>query len=224
MMNNIFQELIEKGVIVVNLDDILIFSGQTKEQHHAFVVQVLNILHKHQLYIKARKCMFGQPMVEYLGLILLEGCIEMDPVKVASVCDWLTSKNMTEVQSLIGFVNFYWCFIQDFSHAAKPLHQLTKKGEAWRWTKDEQKAFKELKWLITSVPFLVQPNQDTQFWLEMATSGYSTSAVLSQLYEDDKLCPIGFTSKSLSSSKRNYKSLIRNSWPSSKVWKNGGTS
>ena len=80
----------------------------------------------------------------------------MDPIKVGGIHDWLTLTSVTEVQSFIGLVNFYWWFIQGFLHVAKPLHQLTKKGEAWRWTKDEQEAFKELKRLITLTPILVQ--------------------------------------------------------------------
>jgi len=127
------------------MDDILIFGGQTKEQHHTIVVWVLNILHKHWLYLKAKKSMFGQSIVEYLGLILSEGHVEMDPIKVAGICDWPTPKNVTKVQSFVGFINFYWCFIQDFSHVSKPLHLLTKKGEVWQWTEDKQKAFEELK-------------------------------------------------------------------------------
>src|SRR5882672_10213409 len=146
--------------------------------------------------------MFGQPTVEYLSLILSEGCIEMDPVKVAGVQDWLTPRNVTEVQLFVGFVNFYWRFIQDFSHMAKPLHQLTKKGEAWKWAEDKQKAFEELKWLITLTPILAQPDQDAQFRLEMDASSYAMGAVLSQLCEDNKWHPVGFTSKSLSSAER----------------------
>ena len=46
-------------------------------------------------------------MVEYLGLVLSEGCMEMDPVKIARVRDWPTLKNITEVKSFMGFVNFY---------------------------------------------------------------------------------------------------------------------
>src|SRR5882672_10694967 len=129
----------------------------------------------------------------------------MDPVKVASIQDWLTPRNVTEVQSFVGFVNFYQQLIQYFSHMAKPLQQLTKKGVVWKWAEDKQKAFKELKWLITSTPILVQPDQDAQFWLEMDASSYATGAVLSQLCEDDKQHPVGFTSKSLSSAERNYK-------------------
>src|SRR5882724_3809290 len=205
MMNDIFRELIDEAVVVIYMDDILIFGGQTKEEHHTIVVWVLDILHRHRLYLKAEKCTFGQPMVEYLGLILSEGHVEMDPVKVAGIRDWLTPRNVTEVQSFIRFVNFYQRFIQDFSHVAKPLHQLTKKGEVWRWAGDKQKAFEELKWLITSTPILVQPDPDAYFRLETNASGYATGAVLSQLCEDDKWHPVGFTSKSLSSAKRNYK-------------------
>jgi len=62
MMNNIFRELIDEGVVVIYMDDILIFSGQTKEEHHTIVVQVPDILHRHQLYLKAGKCIFGKPM------------------------------------------------------------------------------------------------------------------------------------------------------------------
>src|SRR5467141_3521329 len=76
MMNDIFQELVDEGVVVIYMDNILSFSGQTKEEHHTIVVWVLDILHKHWLYLKAEKCMLRQPMVEYLGLILSEGRVE----------------------------------------------------------------------------------------------------------------------------------------------------
>ena len=52
------------------MNDILIFGGQTKEQHHAILIWVLDILHRYWVCLKAEKCTFGQPMVEYLGLIL----------------------------------------------------------------------------------------------------------------------------------------------------------
>jgi len=107
MMNDLFKELIDEGVVTIYMDDILIFGSQTKEQHHKIIVQVLNILCKHCLYLKSEKCTFEQPMVEHLGLILSEGHVEMDPVKVAGIQDWLTPWNMTKVQSFVGFVNFY---------------------------------------------------------------------------------------------------------------------
>src|SRR5882724_11206868 len=144
MMNNIFKEIINEEVVTIYTDNILIFGGQTWEQHHEIVVRVLNILHKHCLYLKAEKCTFEQPTVKYLGLILSEGHMEMDPVKVAGVQNWPTPRNVTEFQSFVRFVNFYRHFVQDFSHVAKPLHQLTKKGEEWQWADEEQASFKEL--------------------------------------------------------------------------------
>jgi len=55
----------------------------------------------------------------------------MDPVKVAGVCDWPTLENRTDVQAFIGFVNFYCCFIWDFSTIARPLFDLTHSDKAW---------------------------------------------------------------------------------------------
>ena len=90
------------------------------------------------------KCTFEQPTVEYLSLILSEGRMEMDPVKVAGVRDWPTPRNVTKVQSFVRFVHFYRHFVQYFSHVTKPLHQLTKKGEEWLWADEEQASFRNL--------------------------------------------------------------------------------
>jgi len=109
--------------------------------------------------------MFRQPTVEYLGLVLSEDWVEMDPVKVAGICDWPTLTSVTKVQSFVRFVNFYCQSIQDLLHVAMPLHQLTKKGEAWRWTKAKLEAFKEYKQLIMST---------MHFQLEMDASRYAT--------------------------------------------------
>ena len=65
----------------------------------------------------------------------------MDPVKVTGVRDWPTPKNVTEVQSFMGIVNFYYRFILEFSHVASPLYHLTKKAEPWQWTEPKEAAF-----------------------------------------------------------------------------------
>ena len=55
-----------------------------------------------------------------------------------------TPRNVTKVQLFVDFINFYWHFVQDFSNVTKSLHQLTKKGEMWRWTEYQQNTFEEL--------------------------------------------------------------------------------
>ena len=106
--------------------------------------------------------MFECITVEYLGLVLSEGHMEMDPIKIAKVRDWLTLMNVTEVQSFMSFVNFYHRFISEFSHVPSPLHCLTKKAEPWCWTKPKETAFQALKSLVvvTLTPILILPDQD----------------------------------------------------------------
>ena len=94
---------------------------------------MLQRLKEHKLYFKPEKCEFERSRIEYLGLIISEGQLEMDPVKVKGVTDWPEPKNRRGVQSFLGFVNFYRCFIQDFSHHTRPLFDLTQKDKKWEW-------------------------------------------------------------------------------------------
>ena len=100
------------------------------EHHRMVVTQVLDVLRRHRLYLKA-KCSFECSTVEYLGLVLSEGRVEMDPVKITGIWDWLTPKNITEVQSSVGFVNFYHRFIPDFSHVADPVRVTLRRGHSY---------------------------------------------------------------------------------------------
>jgi len=123
MMNNIFRTLIVEGIVVVYLDDILIFT-RTEEKHERAVRRVLKVLAEHKLFLCPEKCEFHRKEIEYLGLVISENKVAMDPVKVAGVCDWPTPENQTDVQAFIGFVNFYRYFIRDFSTIARPLFDL----------------------------------------------------------------------------------------------------
>ena len=82
---------------------------------------MLERLRKHKLYLRHNKCEFEWTSIEYLGLIISDGEIRMDPVKVAGVTKWPTPTKKKEVQSFLGFANFYHQFIEGFSHHVKPL-------------------------------------------------------------------------------------------------------
>jgi hypothetical protein len=73
-------------------------------------------MHKYKLYLRLEKCDFEQTKIEYLGVIISHNKVKMDPVKITRVVDWLTLLTKKEVQSFIGFVNFYCRFIPGFSH------------------------------------------------------------------------------------------------------------
>jgi len=96
-----------------------------EEEHERAVQRVLEILAEHKLFLRPEKCEFYQKQIEYLGLVISENKVAMDPVKVARVHEWPAPENRTDVQAFIGFVNFYCRFIQDFSTIARPLFDLT---------------------------------------------------------------------------------------------------
>jgi len=105
-MNDIFRTLIAKGIVVVYLDNILIFM-KMEEKHEWAVWWVLEILAEHKLFLHLEKCEFHRKQIEYLELVISENKVEMDFVKVARVYDWPTLENQTNVQAFIGFINFY---------------------------------------------------------------------------------------------------------------------
>jgi len=155
-MNKIFQTVIAKGIVVVYLDDILIFT-KTEEEHEQAVQRVLKILVEYKLFLCLEKCKFYQRQIEYLGLVISENKVAMDPMKVARVCDWPTLENQTDVQAFIGFVNFYRCFIWDFLTIARPLFDLTHSNKTWNWDTKEQEAFECLKMAVTTALVLASP-------------------------------------------------------------------
>jgi len=204
MMDDIFEDLIFEGVMVVYLDDILIFT-ETLDEHCRITRRILELLEKHKLYLRTDKCEFEKTMVEYLGVIISHNSVMMDPVKIAGVTEWPTLMNKKEVQSFLGFTNFYRRFIKDFSKHARPLFDLTQNDCAWRWKASEQSAFDKLKGSVTSAPVLISPDSTKPFHIEANSSDFATGAVLSQVStEDEKWHPVAFFSKSLSPVERNY--------------------
>ena len=89
----------------------------------------MQILCENHLYLKIEKCTFNVPEVEFLGLIVGNRQICMDPKKVAAITEWPVPKTVKEVQSFNGFCNFYWHFIKDYSKIVQLLTQLTGKAE-----------------------------------------------------------------------------------------------
>ena len=106
LMNHIFRDLIINNQVAVYLDDILIYSKML-EEHRKIVNQVLQRLAEYDLYLKPEKCEFDKTKTEFLGLIISQGNIEMDPVKIKGVSEWPTPKKLKDVQAFMGFANFY---------------------------------------------------------------------------------------------------------------------
>jgi hypothetical protein len=129
MMNDIFQDLILSGDVMVHLDDILITQSDLA-RHREIVREVLRRLWEHHLFLRPEKYEFEKSTIEYLGVIISHNHVEMDPIKVAGVAAWPEPENKKDVQQFLGFTKFYRRFIRAFSDVAQPLFDLTKKGVA----------------------------------------------------------------------------------------------
>ena len=185
------------------LDDIFLFAAD-KITLTNNTKKVLALLQENDLYLKPTKCEFNKTRVEYLGMVIEEGKISMDPGKLRGIWEWPTPTTVKQVQAFLGFGNFYQQFIWHFSELAKPLNDLLKKGQKFEWTDDCQQAFEELKKRFTEEPVLIMPDQSRPFQIETDASKYATGAVLTQLDSNGNRHPISFISKTLSPAECNY--------------------
>ncbi len=203
MMDDIFQEEITQGWLRIYMDDAIIATEDNKEEHATKVHHFLSKLQKHDLFLKPEKCKFHQKEVEYLGVIIGQGSVKMDPIKVEGIAHWLTPTTVKDVRSFLGFCNFYCTFIPHFSNVTQPLNDLTKKNQNWGWMDTEEQAFQKLKQICASYLVLCTPDWTCQFILETDASGYALGAVIMQEF-DDGIHPISFNSRSLLPTKKNY--------------------
>lgn len=179
MMNNLLKDLILQGVVMVYMDDILVFTKDLQE-HRKVVLEVLEILEHNKLYLKPEKCEFKKRKIEYLGVVIGDGKVEMDPAKLAAIEEWPAPTTIKETQSFLGFCNFYQKFIQSFATIAQPLYRLTQKNQGFRWTTDCTRSFRTLKDKLVSAPVLTLATDDEPYKIEADASDYASGAMLSQ--------------------------------------------
>lgn len=153
-MNDIFSDMLDV-LVIVYLDDILIYSNNP-EDYKKHVKEVLCHLRKNNLYAYTDKCEFHSDTVEYLGFILSPTGLSMSMDKVKTITDWPEPRKVKDVQSFIGFANFYCHFIKDYSTLSILLTCLTHKDATWNFPKQCHEAFNKLKQAFTSVPVLAQ--------------------------------------------------------------------
>jgi hypothetical protein len=125
LMNKVFMEYLDQFVVVF-IDDILVFS-RSEEEHEVHLRLVLQKLREHQLYAKFSKCAFWLKEVSFLGHIITDGGIAVDPSKVRDVLNWSPPKNVPEIRSFLALAGYYRRFIEGFSKIVKPLTTLLEK-------------------------------------------------------------------------------------------------
>lgn len=166
---------------------------------------ILQQLLENSLFVKAEKCEFHVSSVAFLGYIIAQGSIQMDPSKVPAVTAWPIPESRKQLQRFLGFANFYRRFIRGYSIVAAPLTALTSSRVPFCWTPAADAAFQTLKTRFTSAPILRMPDPERQFVVEVDAANVGVGAVLSQRSADDqKLHPCAFFSQRLSPAEMNY--------------------
>ena len=131
-MNDSFRDMIAEGWLIIYMDDLLI-SSLDCHLDTEYTRRVLQRLKELNLHLKIKKCKFSVSHINYLGMILSPGHIEMDPTKLDGIRNWPTLAKVKDIHSFLGFTNFYRKFIGDYSNIAHPLLDLTKKDTSWNW-------------------------------------------------------------------------------------------
>jgi len=210
MMNELFMDYLYDWMIVY-IDDILIYS-RTFEEHMEHLKIVFEILAKSNLMMKLKKCKFLERNIEFLGHIVGNDGIKVDPAKIEKVKDLKVPTDRRGVRSILGLCSYYRKFVKDFSKIARPLNELLKTNEEDKnnrnpkveWNDERQKAFETLKQKLIEAPILQPPNYEKEFILITDASGYGLGAVLSQLNNEGREIVIAYASKSLNDTEIRY--------------------
>ena len=165
--------------------------------------EILQCLQAYKLYALPAKCIFYKKSIEFLGFILSPKGLTMDEQKVKTIQDWPVPWQLKEVQSFLGFSNFYQQFIHNYSDVVNPLTCLIQKGTTWYWPEDYQKAFETLKEAFTIVLVLVRWDPDSKIIVETNVSDRALVAILST-HSGKDIYPIVFHSRTFSKIKLNY--------------------
>ncbi|KAJ9545125.1 hypothetical protein OSB04_024832 [Centaurea solstitialis] len=197
LMNRVCKPYLDEFVIVF-IDDIWIYS-KTAEEHGEHLRKVLEMLKRERLYAKFSKCEFWLKEVQFLGNIVTQEGIKVDPAKIEAIKDWESPKSPSEMRSFLGLAGYYRRFIEHFSAIATPLTALTKKDVKYDWTSTCERAFNNLKGKLTSAPILTLPNGTDGFVVYCDASKLGLGCVLMQ---DRKV--IAYASRKLKVHELNY--------------------
>ena len=197
LMNRVFRPYVDQFVVVF-IDDILVHS-KDQENHDTYLRVVLETLRKEQLYAKLSKCEFWLNEVSFLGHLVSEEGIRVDPRKIEVIIEWKPSRNVTEVRSFLGLASYYRRFVKRFSMTRAPMTRLLQKNVKFEWSEKCQVCFDKLKAFLTEAPVLTQPTYGKKY---MIFSDVSLNGLGCVLMQEGKV--VAYASRQLKPHEKNY--------------------
>ncbi|MBW0550072.1 hypothetical protein O181_089787 [Austropuccinia psidii MF-1] len=180
----------------------MVFS-KSEEEHVTHFPSVLARLRANNLSAKASKCLFHVSSVEYLGYVVSFEGLKMDQEKVQQILNCPPPRSLKELQSFLGFANFYLCFIKNYSTKISSLTSFLKKDSCFPLNEEALRQFHQIKEEFTIAPILSHFDPSLPTIVETNASDYPLVAVLSQVSDSGKH-PIAFDSRKLLPAELNY--------------------
>ena len=204
----VFQRIMDtilQGIegVACYIDDIII-TGKTPEEHLERLEEVLQRLLRHGIHVKKSKCRFLQPSVIFLGYRIDAEGIHPTQEKLKAIVEAPAPKNVQELRSFLGLINYYGKFIPNAATILAPLNDLLRKDAKWNWAEECQKSFELAKQTLVSSDVLMHYNPELSIRMAGDASAYGIGAVIAHVLLDGTEHPVVFASHTLMSSERNY--------------------
>lgn len=193
--------------VFVYLDDIIAVTP-TFEQHLQVLSEIFRRIKEAKLTLNKEKCKFCRPELRYLGYVVSEKGLRVDPDKVKAILDLPVPKNQKEVRQFCGTASWYRRFIQDFASRMYPLTALLKKRQKFEWSTEAQEAFEDIRSCLIASPILTCPDFTKPFTISCDASGVGVGAVLSQESDLGEVV-VAYASRTLSRQEQNYSTTER---------------
>ncbi|KAF1315583.1 reverse transcriptase, partial [Globisporangium splendens] len=189
-------------------DDIFVHSKATNgksdvDVHLDHLRQVFQVMRENKLYANLKKCMFFTPEIPVLGCFVGKSGVRVDPEKVKAIDDWPVPQNVKQLRQWLGLANYLHKYTRNYAALVQPLTQLLKKDVEWKWSRDHQTAFGEVKRSLREAPVLALPNHDKPFHVVCDASDYAIGCALMQHGDEGHERVVSYQSRQLRSAERN---------------------
>ena len=194
------------SVVMAYIDDIVI-ATETIEDHLERIREVFECLREAGFKMRAEKCDFMRTETKYLGRVVSAEGIKPDPAAVSKIQEWMPPRNREELQSFLGFANYYRDFIPFHAAKVQPMQELLRKNQHFYWKEKHQEAFDSVKQALADATALAAPNEEGRFVLDTDASAVAIAGILHQEQQYNGktiLRPIVYGSKSLTRTQMSY--------------------
>ncbi|XP_031347140.1 uncharacterized protein K02A2.6-like [Photinus pyralis] len=213
--SSIFQKVLEQLLQGIKntanfLDDIIV-TGATRKEHVENLKAVLKKLNDAGFKLNKTKCAFFQEEVSYLGFTISKYGIKKNLEKQRAIIEAPRPSTITQVKSFAGMVNYYSKFVPKLAILMRPIYDLLKQNQKYKWTSNCEKSFKEIKSIIASDQILAHFDPNLPIVVQTDASQDGIAGALFNKNKNGILKPVAFISRSLMPAEKNYSVLDKES-------------